>query len=125
MPLRDDKREFRVVLLLPSESSSSPLEWRFQVVSIDRAPYYQALSYEWGDPRKQQWIYVDGTRTSVTWNLACVMLQIRSESQAPQVLWIDSLCINRQDNSENSYQISLMSLIYKNPVRTILVQGSL
>ncbi|KAM3064731.1 hypothetical protein ACMFMF_011776 [Clarireedia jacksonii] len=123
MPLRYDKREFRVLLLLPSESSSSPLECRLQVVSMDEAPYYQALSYSWDPNMDPQWIYVDGTRISVNLNLACAMLQIRSESRAPRVLWIDALCINLIDTSERNLQVSLIPLIFKNAVKTIVWLG--
>jgi hypothetical protein len=73
-------------------------------------PYYEALSYVWGDPTVTELILVDGQEVQVTTNLKALR-RLRWVTRA-RPLWIDALSINQSDLIEKGYQIGLMTDIY-------------
>ncbi|KPI45306.1 uncharacterized protein AB675_2618 [Cyphellophora attinorum] len=82
---------------------------------------YEALSYHWGPPDPECWLTIldekeaDRPETkglNITPNLAKALRSLRYENKT-RVLWIDSVCINQEDDNERSDQIPLMDQIYK------------
>jgi hypothetical protein len=139
----------RVLRIFPGEKDYSdfalfrpPVKCSICVVDLNENPYYDALSYTWGDPctlylspneisPQEAWsarpfdIEVDGKPVSVGANLYAALLAIRShvthqdDPRVPNVpqstgyFWIDALCINQKDLNEKSSQVMMMSRIYK------------
>jgi hypothetical protein len=66
-PLNVEKREIRVLEILPPDAShvtpgaESKIAVELKTCSLDRPIAYEALSYTWGDPRKQAIIRVNST----------------------------------------------------------------
>ena len=78
-------------------------------VSLDEDPDYDALSYTWGDPQPSRMIVVDGVEASVGPSLYGALNQI---GHANRPLWVDSICINQDDQQERTDQVCLMGDIY-------------
>jgi hypothetical protein len=91
--------------------SSSPISCTVTHVSLDNAPAYTALSYNWGDPSQCHSILVNGARFTVTVNLEAALRQLRLADE-PLTLWIDALCIDQNDEVEKSEQLDQMRQIY-------------
>src|ERR1700734_440434 len=103
------EQAFRLLKILPAT------ELKFELIHIEiaKAPAYVALSYVWGAPIFDHVITVDGHPFAVTGNLHAALAsqssRIRDEGNH---LWVDAICINQEDISERSSQVSLMSRIY-------------
>lgn len=80
-------------------------------VPLDKAPYYEAISYTWSDSLEKCNIRVNGRRLAIP-KSAYRVLKSRSSFWVPRVLWIDSICINQSDDEEKLSQIKMMKDIY-------------
>jgi hypothetical protein len=80
-------------------------------VHLDYAPPFEAISYTWGDPTMNHEVIVAGSRLSVPANTYNALLSQRSTYEK-RVVWIDSICINQQDDVEKTGQVLLMRDIY-------------
>jgi Heterokaryon incompatibility protein (HET) len=91
-------------------------------VALKNPPPFIALSYAWGNPQFIHPITCNGQRLFLTPNLAralrTIFASVRTNSTTIYrkgediSLWVDSICINQDDNVEKSSQISLMRDIY-------------
>jgi hypothetical protein len=79
-------------------------------VSLDdpQKPEFAALSYTWGDASRKVPILVNGKR----FHLIESAYQPLSGATTGVNVWIDSICINQNDNDEKSQQVPLMADIY-------------
>lgn len=82
-----------------------------EVVSLDDAPSYKALSYVWGIELVLEPIILDGQPMMVRENLFNFLYQYRAD-QNEGYLWIDALCINQSNIEERNHQVGLMESIY-------------
>lgn len=80
---------------------------------LDSHITYDALSYAWGDDRKDCPISCNDKLLYVTKSLFGALRQLRSNRQTAQ-LWVDAVCINQADNAEKSLQVGIMRKIYEN-----------
>jgi hypothetical protein len=80
---------------------------KVQVISVDAAIPYTAVSYMWGDPTCEREILLDGRLFSVRSNLFD-LLEMISEAGTYVIFWIDALCINQADTIERNHQVTLM-----------------
>jgi hypothetical protein len=78
---------------------------------VDYALDYRAVSYEWGDPSITHDIIIDGNPFPIRANLWNFLSQARREGFS-RALWIDAICINQKDIEERSSQVAIMGLIY-------------
>jgi len=109
--LSKDRREIRLLTLHPS-TSKGDIRASLSVVSLYHDPYYEALSYVWGDRTEKPSISLSGLDIKVTKNLYNALGHLRFK-EYPRVLWIDALCINQEDLDERGSQVLLMEDIYK------------
>lgn len=72
---------------------------------------FEALSYCWGNAANFLRIYIGKEYIDVTQNLHDALLKLRDKEKA-RTLWIDAICINQQDLSERSQQVTIMRQIY-------------
>jgi hypothetical protein len=133
-PLAHDERQIRLLHLRHPQTSfldegydaggdtnnAFEIQCSFSVVSLDDDPYYDALSYVWGDASEICYIILDGTIIPVTANLHGALLQARHTTTT---LWVDALCINQADLSERSSQVSLMHRIYSGASTVLISLG--
>ncbi|KAF7931143.1 uncharacterized protein EAE97_009352 [Botrytis byssoidea] len=75
-------------------------------------PRYIAISYTWGDFVPLMPIIVNGKRMRVRFNCWYALWQMRHHG-VTDYLWIDSLCINQDNNEEKNFQVAIMGLIYE------------
>jgi hypothetical protein len=83
---------------------------------------YEAISYVWGDTLNKVEITCNGKSLKITHNLREALHRLRYEDQ-PRYIWADAVCINQDDVSERSHQVSLMRLIYKSAQKVVVYLG--
>lgn len=87
---------------------------------------YMAMSYAWGDPNgPKHTIYLNGEPTEVRENLAAGLRQFRKMEYFAKggKIWIDSLCINQNDQIEKAAQVQQMGRVYKRAGNIIVWLG--
>ena len=106
------KHEIRFVILLQGQEHEA-INIEIIHETVDAEEGYAALSYVWGEHKKnEQPVIVGGRRVHwVTYNLWTALKQIRQKDM-DLVLWIDALCINQKDKKEKSRQLPYMRWIY-------------
>jgi hypothetical protein len=107
---RSQRDTIRLLLIHPTLGRSTIHCTLFQT-PLHSAPRYDAISYCWGNPRSTHNISVNGNRLSPATN-AFQVLRNRSSFLLPRLIWIDSLCINQDDDEEKANQVQLMGNIY-------------
>ncbi|EMR88686.1 putative ankyrin and het domain protein [Botrytis cinerea BcDW1] len=112
--LRPDKQ---VRLLRLEQSSSDSDYYCFSLTVHDFCddvyhPKYIAISYTWGDFVPEMTIIVNGKRMRVRFNCWYALWQMRHHGFT-DYLWIDSLCINQDNNEEKNFQVAIMGSIYE------------
>jgi hypothetical protein len=116
----DSKSQIR--LLKFDRCASGPWQWSFtQPITIrpdhkaEAACRFIAASYEWGPPDSTASFTIDGKETTLRCNLV-QFLQTLSErpnlDNITPAYWIDSICINQDDQQEKADQIGLLREIY-------------
>lgn len=95
------------------------------VHSLDSKPAYTALSYTWGGNTKEHPLVIDGVTVRITANLATALQRIAEDNSMIDVgwLWIDSICINQQDNYEKSSQVQKMRDICSRASKAVVWLG--
>ncbi|KIN07745.1 hypothetical protein OIDMADRAFT_174671 [Oidiodendron maius Zn] len=114
-------REIRL-LRLNSFSFSSEVECSLEIVKLDDAPPFEALSYCWGDISYTREIIVSSTTFAVTKNLYAALSELRYPNKS-RLVWIDAICVNQQDSAERSQQVQLMHDIYSFAERVVAWLG--
>ncbi|KAK8137518.1 hypothetical protein PG984_003011 [Apiospora sp. TS-2023a] len=111
-PLNREDREIRLFDLFPGKDGD-PITGRLRVVSLNRKPRFDCLSYVWGSPDPQTAISLEGGGSlSIGPSLRLALSDIRRKWRSIK-LWVDALCINQQDEEEKSNQVPMMSDIYR------------
>ena len=116
-------REFRLVKIF--SASMSDIRCEIVTHSLDTPPLYTAISYAWGDPDDKAEItlekdsdveYPDAARQRVTKSVTASLhgaLHALRHQDRDVFVWVDSLSIDQQNKDELSWQIPLMSEIYR------------
>ncbi|KAM0804431.1 heterokaryon incompatibility protein-domain-containing protein [Usnea florida] len=91
-------------------------------VELETAPAYEALSFTWGDYKKECSISCGSESIEITANLAAALLQLRSPDKA-RALWIDQICINQDDVEERNKQVALMRKIFSEAENVVIWLG--
>ena len=122
----------RVVALEPGERESA-LMCKLLPMPIDNVETnmaskcydgaYEALSYTWGAPIRNQSLICCGKQLPITENLHSALLHLRLPGQ-PRFLWIDAICIDQKSTLERSTQIRHMEEIYRRASGVIIWLGS-
>ncbi|KAH0536826.1 hypothetical protein FGG08_006324 [Glutinoglossum americanum] len=105
-------RSIRVFDLQPSRTGlEGEIHGDLRVVSLDKDPPYEALSYAWSEGWLSHHIVCDGLELPVTASCYNALLRLRRRNRLI-TLWVDSICINQSDDGEKSGQVKLMRRIY-------------
>jgi hypothetical protein len=110
--LSTEDREVRLVRF-DNSATSTEVNLVLEKVAWNDLPSYHALSYLWGDPALTALIRVNGKPLSITQNLHQALVQLRQGEEARAWLWIDSICINQNDQVEKSQQVAQMGDIFR------------
>ncbi|KAJ0122042.1 heterokaryon incompatibility protein [Diaporthe amygdali] len=95
---------------------------RHKLGDLDRP--YTALSYVWGSPKRNAVLHLgdDGKRVKITENAEALLRNLRRPDESRRV-WIDGVCINQDDLTERSHQVSLMHAIYSGASNVLVWLG--
>jgi hypothetical protein len=119
--LRNVCQEIRI-LTLKCDTFDDAIHCVLNAVSLIDSPTYTALSYIWGDQIDRLPLYVDGIEVSVIKNLSVVLRYIRKPDQ-DLFLWVDALCIDKNDVQERNNQVPLMGTLYSEAQDVIIWLG--
>ena len=91
---------------------------------LSQKPSYEALSYRWTDPNKENpdLVYCDGFECPIGSNLYAALIRFRL-ADAPRALWVDQLCINQAEGPEKPQQLMIMGDIYSKAERVLAWLG--
>lgn len=112
----------RYLILQPATTDTEPFVCTLHTAHLDDIPPFEAISYVWGTPAKNQQITCNGKIISITANLFEALRQIRLINK-PRTLWADMICINQVDSKEQGHQVSMMEHIYKKSNCTLICLG--
>lgn len=122
-PLSSSRPEIRLVTLLPG-SWNDGICCTLRHVYLDNDPFYEALSYMWGDANDTRPIRLDGRPIQITKNLEIALHYLRpQQGQSTRVVWVDALCINQNDLRERSQQVVRMRRIFTSATRVLAWTG--
>lgn len=96
--------------------------YALKTLSLNDPPIYKALSYTWGDINSKKSLILNGATCLITKNLDVALRHLQHED-SPEPLWVDSLCINQEDNDEKSEQVQRMKSIYESASKVIVWLG--
>ncbi|KAL8728987.1 MAG: hypothetical protein Q9181_005156 [Wetmoreana brouardii] len=87
-------------------------------------PDYEAFSYTWGNVTSKVCIMLNRSLVEITHNLFVALKALRLPAE-DRVLWVDALCINRNDIPERSKQVQRIRTFYQRARRTVVWLGEL
>jgi hypothetical protein len=89
------------------------------MANLDESPSYEALSYEWGAPKSDDFhVKLNRKIVKVRENLWWALKHLRLQTEY-RLLWIDALCINQSDIMERNHQVAQMARIYSQAWKVI------
>lgn len=110
-PLKDPKKQIRLVKLLPGDSDEIVcLRCRTWTLGGKNTPSYHGISYTWGAVQTQM-LFIDGKARFVRRSCYYALWQARLHFPGEWV-WIDSICIDQINCKEKSHQVQMMFDIY-------------
>jgi hypothetical protein len=120
------EKSIRLITLSPSSGDhSTPLHIELvDIVLDDQTPSYQALSYAWEDQKPTRLILCDRKGLMVTENCHEALQELQRSCTTRRYLWIDAICINQDNKTEKSLQVSMMGQIYSKARRVLVWLGS-
>ena len=95
------------------------LECELIEADLREVPPYDAISYHWGKGERTEPISVGGQTMLVSSTVLAALYHLGSY-ETDRFVWIDSICINQQDNEEKGHQVSMMRDIYRNARKTVV-----
>lgn len=120
--------QVRLLLLSPS-TSGEILHGTLLPTSLSDRPDFTALSYTWADAsgsRARSEIIFLGANwipLAITVNCAAALRRLRN-TKDKCVVWVDAICIDQDDTTERSHQVSLMRDIYSRASRVFMFLGN-
>lgn len=101
------------IRLLSLEPRDDRVTLNLFLASLEDKPYYEAISYTWGDVTEKKEITCGNQLVTVPENLYDALRHLRCPDRV-RTLWVDAICINQVDIAEKSAQIRIMADIYEN-----------
>ncbi|ETS77195.1 hypothetical protein PFICI_11069 [Pestalotiopsis fici W106-1] len=121
----DASEEIRLVEIV--HHTDQCLKLKLRKFKIANAPEYNAISYTWGDAGVTVEIIVNDQTKHITRNCRFALEQVHWHSHLnqphPVYFWIDSICINQDDDEEKKHQVAMMSRIYTQAVKVLACIG--
>jgi hypothetical protein len=124
-PLPSGNDSIRLLRLKPDKNNSADIRcelFNYSLENACRTHLYEALSYVWGEPDNKLSIFIQSLRFDITKNLHAALLQLRNHT-IERVMWVDAICINRENLEGKAEQIQIMARIYGQANRMIVWLG--
>ncbi|KAI8630978.1 hypothetical protein F5Y19DRAFT_41698 [Xylariaceae sp. FL1651] len=132
--LSDSESHFRLLQIISVPTAVASLqedcpgskfvECKLTTWPMAEAPSYHAISYTWGDANSMAWIKVNGTYMRVRQNCEDMLQQVFQHESPQAYVWVDAICINQDNSSEKSRQVSKIGEIYRNAERVLACVGA-
>jgi hypothetical protein len=116
-----EKESIRLLRVYPDDDFDADIICDIRHVNLHDKPNYAALSYTWGPPAYDRAILVNNFYFEITSNLDFALRTFRKTKW--QMIWVDQICINQQDITERSEQVSLMWQIYSKALCVFISLG--
>lgn len=119
----------RIRLLLINTQTSTAEVGTLVEVSLDAAPPYYALSHCWTHQKTTTKIQMGDHSLVIGSELATCIHRLRELAFEPSLaepiryVWVDSICIDQGNATEQSSQVQQMGRIYSQSVRTLIWLG--
>ncbi|KAF7191777.1 hypothetical protein HII31_06822 [Pseudocercospora fuligena] len=114
-PLDASKKEHRLIRFVGGRRE---LAWELGTFSLLADMEFTALSYCWGKPQNYRPVTVNGHEFQVRPSLYSFLVQMASENRRDW-FFADAVCINQDNVSERSTQVTYMGEIYRKAVEVI------
>ncbi|KAJ1327054.1 HET domain-containing protein [Microdochium nivale] len=116
-PLGPGTGPFRLLVL--KKGTGARLEGKLIHTTVLKASNrYEAVSYTWGDPKIQDFIYIGGKQLRITYNLSLTLRDLR-QPDIDRLLWNDATCIDQGNDVERGQQVQQMGDIYRHARRVL------
>ena len=114
--LRGGATKFRLIQLNPG-LWDQPVTCSLHETPLGQAPPYTALSYAWHNgttavDSDDKTVECNGLSVHVSSNLYAALRRLR-DTENPVPVWVDSICINQEDDRERTHQVQMMRDIYQ------------
>jgi hypothetical protein len=125
----DDSAQNIRLIYVKAQQTAPFLELCLSTHSVTDTLQYLAVSYTWGDGRLTEDISINGHLMKITKNCLYALEQIKNrypsdeDSEEPIKFWIDSICINQDDNDEKGHQVAMMGNIYAKATKVLACIG--
>jgi hypothetical protein len=117
------ENDIRILHLQPARHFNDPLQCRLTEGNLnDKRSKYEALSYVWGSPTGNRPLICEGDQLLITPNCESALRHLRSKWKT-RSLWVDSICIDQQSNSDRNHQVRLMGDVYAAARRVLVWLG--
>ncbi|KAI0197289.1 heterokaryon incompatibility protein-domain-containing protein [Xylaria flabelliformis] len=104
-------RTIRLIKLLP-RTNGEEISCEIENCDLeDLRKDYEAVSYTWGEGKRQAIIKADGRPIRISQKVFEILSGLRHDWK-PRKLWIDYICINQHHTTEKSHQVTMMRYIY-------------
>lgn len=123
-PIDLDRPGFRLFILFKGLYGSSISGELFEAW-FDRPESvmpFEALSYTWGSPTRVETITLNNKELGVTYSLYIALQYLRLED-CDRILWIDAICIDQKNKTEQGHQVQQMGRIYRTAIKVICWLG--
>jgi hypothetical protein len=87
--------------------------------SLKEHPPYEAISHRWSDSTQRRTILIENKLFKVPPSVFKI-LEDHSFVHASRFLWIDTICINQEDNAERETQVQQMQRIFQQAEQVIV-----
>jgi hypothetical protein len=104
------------ILWLEAGRDDEPLVGDLEVINLNRATSYSAISYQWGNSSRTHSVTLSTGVLNITESLYCALRDLRRISPNTEYakgFWADAICINQDDIHEREAQVAMMGTIYR------------
>ncbi|KAI0469215.1 heterokaryon incompatibility protein-domain-containing protein [Xylaria cf. heliscus] len=103
----------RVLELYPNPDPNAQLRGNLRFVNLETDPFYDAVSYTWGEPVFTKKISIGGDFCLyITPNLRDALLRFRHPTEI-RPIWADAVCIDQKNEEEKGKHIPSMKDIFR------------
>ncbi|KAK2814133.1 hypothetical protein FQN50_000537 [Emmonsiellopsis sp. PD_5] len=117
----EQSSSIRLAEILPGKNGD-PLRLELHHTTLNTAPPYEALSYEWARNTGLKAVTCGSQEFHLSSNLRAALGRLRDASQT-RLVWVDAICIDQHNPQERSQQVSLMREIYRNARKALIWIG--
>ncbi|CAI6336252.1 unnamed protein product [Periconia digitata] len=104
-----DLGQIRFVMLYPSSEENVNPRCELFTCSLDNDPNYDFIAWCWQASAPETEIPVAGRKVRTKASVIDALIHLQCRLERPQAIWVDMLCINRDDDAERTNQIQQIS----------------